>query len=411
MPKLIGMQGLWFLGQDFFESCVDAYSRFEFDQARYEAFIERHTNTKEPRFLENEGVAHIPILGPLTKAPDFFFDIFGDGSTVYGDIVEAILAAEGDENIKSIILEIDSPGGEVGGFFETAAAIAGTTKPVEAHVTDMAASGAFGLAAQADRIVINNAMAMVGSVGVVTTRFVSEFRVQVRSTEAPNKAPDASTQEGVDAIRLELDAIHTQFAGLIATGRGVTIDTVNEDFGRGGMLIAADALQARMIDAIGTPSFPGGPTPSEPIEARAKTMTEEEFKAAHPALYAAIQAASHAVGVTAGIQTGVDQERDRVNAHLKAGESFKCMEIAAKHIASGESFSSQTVQAEYMTAGRNAADSTNAAGDAAVVDDKLKGAGTDGKSSSGTSDADTLKAETAVFDQLDDDLGVAKPKA
>ena len=389
------MQGFWLLSDSFFESAVEAFERFEFDHAAYEIFIEAQKSRPEGAelFRLEDGAARIPVVGVLTKQPDFFLSIFGPGSAVYGDLIAAVQAAEASDSVDRIILEIDSPGGEAAGFFETAQAIAATTKPTEAHVTDRAASGAFGLAAMADSISVNNPMALVGSVGVAVQVRVSENVVKIASTEAPNKRPDPTTEEGVAAIRVELDALHAQFAGVIATGRGISVDKVNADFGRGGMVIAEKALQAGMIDGIDSSTVQAPSSSKTTLEN--DSMTREEFRIQFPAEFAAIWEEA--------LEAGVAQERDRVVAHVEAGQNVGDggAELANELILSGENFSSQKVIARYLTAGRNSSDLSNRAGD----DDDADTGGDTGSADGG--DAPDVDAEcNAVFDELEANLGL-----
>jgi ClpP class serine protease len=58
-----------------------------------------------------DGVAIIPIHGMLTKSANFFSSFFG--MTSYEDIGDAVGVALEDPEVKSILLDIDSPGGEV----------------------------------------------------------------------------------------------------------------------------------------------------------------------------------------------------------------------------------------------------------------------------------------------------------
>src|SRR5690348_110583 len=82
-----------------------------------------------PRNLRLAGdVAQINIKGLLTEEPDCFAVMFGDGNTTYASIREALAVADADPAIKSIVLNVDSPGGHVHGLFETLDALAATKK-------------------------------------------------------------------------------------------------------------------------------------------------------------------------------------------------------------------------------------------------------------------------------------------
>ena len=391
------LTGHWLLGQDFLDRMVEYADGFALDQTAYTAFLERRSRRDdgEDLFIREGSTAHIPIIGVLTVEPDFFFDLFGGGSVVYGDVVAAIEAAELDEGITDIVLEIDSPGGDVAGFQRTAEAIRDTVKPTEAQITNLGASAAFGLAAQTGRIVVDNVMAMVGSVGIATTVFVSESRVVITSTEAPDKRPDVTTAEGVAAVKRELDAIHAEFAGIIASGRGVSVAEVNADFGRGALVIANDALQFGMIDGIGSMSARGLGDDPLPTNTEGRAMTREELQAKHPEVYAAI----YGNGVTAGIA----QERDRCTAHVNAAADAGQPELAAEHILSGADLTSQVVRGSYMTAALNRGEADNR-----LADDAEANGLTSAKSRSAVGDSKPDEAEVtrAVFAKVREDMGL-----
>jgi len=400
------LTGHWLLGQDFLDRMEDRASSFVVDQTAYTAFIERRSRSREDEgdidlFVREGSTTHIVILGVLTAEPDFFFDLFGGGSTVYGDIVAAVRAAENDEAITDIVLEIDSPGGEVAGFLRTAQVIADVQKPVEAQVMNMAASAAFGLAVQANTVVVENTMVMVGSIGVVATMFVSDTRVTITSTDAPDKRPDVTTDEGVAAVKRELDAIHAEFAGIIASGRGVSVAEVNADFGRGALVIANSALQSGMIDGIGSSSkAPEASERSTTASTEGTAMDLAELKAKHPDLFKTIR--------DEGIEAGIAKERDRVTAHVTAGAAMGAGEVACRNILDGTEFGSQTAQAEYLTAGRNHADA-NARND---DEEHLQGlTNAKSKGAVGDSKPDAVAVNDAVFKQVHENLDLGTVEA
>lgn len=214
------------------------------------------------------GVGIIPVHGTLGSW----------WGTYYEDIRAAIADFEADPAIEKIVFDINSPGGYVNGCAETAQMIADCSKPTEARVSYMAASGAYWLASQCDKIVATTKVASFGSIGVITD-FWDESKydeqhgfkhIVITSTDAPNKYIDPATEKGYNEIVSELDHIHYVFAEAVAEGRGVDIDTVNEKFGKGGILFAEDALKAGMIDAIAI----------NMEDAMTKTYSEEDFTAA-----------------------------------------------------------------------------------------------------------------------------------
>ena len=185
----------------------------------------------------DRGVANIPVHGVLTDRPDMFAFLFGGGNTTYAEIQQAISQADSDPSIRSIVLDIDSPGGQASAqWVATMDAIAAAQKPVVAQIDGLGTSAAYGIASQADTIQAANRMTRVGSVGVVARMFRDNREINITSTHAPNKAPDARTPEGMTAIKRELDDMHAIFVDAIAQGRNTTPALVNQDYGKGGNL-------------------------------------------------------------------------------------------------------------------------------------------------------------------------------
>ena len=194
--------------------------------------------------------AEIKIEGVLTNKPSFLAMIFGGGNATYKEVTSAFAEADANPDVKTITMAIDSPGGSVDGLFDTLAAIEAVKKPINAVVSNKAASAAYAIASKADTITAKNRAVSVGSIGIVANYFTYEDEISITSDKAPNKRPDVSTKAGVKVVKEELNALHELFAESIATGRKTTVQKVNSDFGKGSMLFADDALKAGMIDNI-----------------------------------------------------------------------------------------------------------------------------------------------------------------
>jgi len=276
-------------------------------------------------------------------------------------------------------------------------------------VNGLAASAAYAIASQADEIIATSRAATFGSIGIVQTFYIWDDEVSVTSTEAPNKRPDPTTEQGKAAIREHLDALHDLFVDAISTGRtnagvNVSANDVNADFGRGGVYLAGEAVERRMIDrlddsfAVGksvdndsqsatldqkpTAEF-GGETQKE-----GKKMTLEELKANHPELYRQIVAEGHDQGVAA--------ERDRVNAHLIYGQKGDCLDKAIAAVKSGDEIT-ESLRAEYLTAQQD----KNSV-DAIVSDDD----DTPDSNTETSAEVDENQHLDAVFGAVDDNLGI-----
>jgi len=339
-------------------------------------------------------VAQICVEGVLSEEPDFWAWLFGMDGTTYEDIRDAFALAASDPLVKSVILDVSSPGGYCDGLFETLATIEAFGKPVTVQASQ-ACSAAYALAAMAGPITALGPASCFGSVGVACSfAFDADTEiVDVTSTEAPNKRPDPRTAEGKAVIVAELDAIHELFVDAIArgrsnaTGKSYTVDQVNADFGRGGTMLSEAAKSAGLIDkmpraakvsgskaatddrdarepapppaalATNSPTPPapvaGATQPSPPRSAgpiRTSKMDEAAFKAQHPELYALVFSKGEAAGHAKGVEAGATGERKRVNAHLKLAKATGAREVAEAAIASGASTMDEDVHADYMAA-------------------------------------------------------------
>ncbi len=294
-------------------------------------------------------VARINVVGVMTSSPDFFAMLFGGGNVLYGDIVTAIHAAEADTNIKRVEFYTDSPGGEAMPVVALGDLIRDMKKPTEALVVN-ASSAAYWVASQCGTITASTRASKVGNIGAVASfrRPSQAFTVDVTSTDAPNKRPDPESEAGQRVIREQmLDPLHSMFATAVAQGRGVTVETVNENFGRGGSLFAEKALEIGMIDKIiQAPTQSVAPSDDNQPNAQDETtgvltMDLETLKRDHPGVYA--QAA----------EDGKKEERNRVNFHAGMGLKNGAEAIALKACQDGTEMNDGEMLSEYMSAGMN----------------------------------------------------------
>lgn len=200
-------------------------------------------------------VAVVPVTGPIFRRANLFTEISGGTST---DILARdIQAAADDPSIHAIVLEIDSPGGQVPGTAELAALVrqAACRKPVVAHADGMMCSAAYWIGSAATRV-ITSPTGDLGCIGVVTRARKREDPdrapyIEFVSSNAENKRLDPASDAGRAAIQREIDDIEAVFVEAVASYRGVTPETVRSRFGRGGTFIGCRAVQAGLADAVG----------------------------------------------------------------------------------------------------------------------------------------------------------------
>ncbi len=107
-------------------------------------------------------VAVIPLQGEIAYGSSNT----GDSIVTPEMLQEAILKAESDSSVSSILIDLDSPGGSPVASEEIMDIIKTSKKPVVVWISDVGASGAYLAASSADKI-IASPTSMVGSIGVI----------------------------------------------------------------------------------------------------------------------------------------------------------------------------------------------------------------------------------------------------
>ncbi len=205
---------------------------------------------------ERDGVAIIPVTGPLFRYANIFTSISGASS--YELIAKDFIASLENPQIKAIIFDIDSPGGEVNGVAELASMIfdARGAKPIIAYASGDAASGAYWVASAADEIVVSETSAL-GSIGVVgiyrgKSDRESSASVEIVSSQSPHKRLDPATDEGKAKLQHRIDSMADVFINSVARNRNITAEDVQSNFGGGDVMIGGLAVNAGLADRIGS---------------------------------------------------------------------------------------------------------------------------------------------------------------
>jgi ClpP class serine protease len=282
---------------------------------------------RSERAAFRDGVAILYVDGPLFKRANLFVNY--SGATSYEILRRDLQSALDNPEVASVLLIVDSPGGEANGCDEIATAIyaARSVKPITAFVSGMAASGGYWIAAAASRVVVSDA-AMLGSIGVVLgvrPKGPNDKTIDFVSSQSPGKRPDVTTDVGKGQIQTMVDDLAEVFVAAVARYRGVTVDHVIKNFGAGGMKVGAKAVAAGMADQVGQlenviASMPR--TPATPLRRR------QPFQIAAPNSVPLVAAP---VGTT---QTTAGDSRDRLRAIL-AGPDAALMPSVAQMLAFG----------------------------------------------------------------------------
>ena len=198
------------------------------------------------------GIIH--ISGIISRHADMFASFFGMGSAAIENIAKDFQSLLDNEEVKSIILDFDTPGGAITGVNELAEIIykARGIKPIKAYVTGMACSAGYFLASACDEIIIDE-MGQVGSIGVM--RVVSKQNdksVIFKSSQSPMKNIDGESEQGRAEYQAKVDYLASIFIDKVAKYRGITADEVINRGNKGGVLVGAVAVTAGLADRLGS---------------------------------------------------------------------------------------------------------------------------------------------------------------
>jgi signal peptide peptidase SppA len=284
------------------------------------------------------GVGVIPVVGTLVNRGVAIGED-SSGFTSYEGLGAQIMAAMNDPQVQSILLDIDSPGGEATGMFALAQLIrnARAQKPITAVVDDMAASAAYGIASAATDIVVSPT-SIAGSIGVVMMHLDQSAELQMKGRKPTLIFAGAHKVDGhpfgplsanVRAdLQREVDTFYSRFVEQVAAGRPkLTTDAIRATEAR--IYIGSEAIDVGLADRMGT--FEDALTRmSSAVTARSKlgaplmsqTPNPEMIaRADHDAAVAAARTEGQTAGRTEGEASGRTQAVTRIRAILTCAEA------------------------------------------------------------------------------------------
>nr|AEH76039.1 minor capsid protein C [Wolbachia phage WO]AEH76040.1 minor capsid protein C [Wolbachia phage WO] len=192
-------------------------------------------NVKHAIKNSEKGIKVIPTHGILTKKSEIFDDILG--MTSYEQIEEQLKRALVDEEVETIVLDIDSPGGEVNGLFDLSDFIykARGEKEIIAIANDDAYSAAYAIASSAEKVYISRTSG-IGSIGVIASHIdQSEFDekqgIKYTTVFAGKRKNDLNphepiTSESLESLQGEVNRLYEMFVQLIARNRNLSMERI-----------------------------------------------------------------------------------------------------------------------------------------------------------------------------------------
>jgi protease-4 len=177
-------------------------------------------------------------------------------------IIEQLHDFRDNDNVKAIVLRVDSPGGGVGPSQEIHDVVARVdkVKPVVVSMGSVAASGGYYIAAPA-REILANPGTITGSIGVIMefTNFrelldkIGLSSVVVKSGEfkdigSPSREMSAQEKELLQEL---IDDVHQQFVSSVAEGRHLEKAVVST-IADGRIFSGRKAMELGLVDAMGS---------------------------------------------------------------------------------------------------------------------------------------------------------------
>ncbi len=199
----------------------------------------------------------IPIHGILTKKSEVFDDVLG--MTSYEKISEEIEEALIDKEVETIILDIDSTGGEVNGLFDLSDFIyqARRKKRIVAIANDDAYSAAYAIASSAEKVLVTRTSG-VGSIGVIASHidqsgFDEKQGIKYTTVFAGSRKNDLNphepiTSESLESLKSEVNRLYGMLVELIARNRNLSVEAIKST--EAGLYFGEKAVEIGLADGI-----------------------------------------------------------------------------------------------------------------------------------------------------------------
>jgi protease-4 len=226
----------------------------------------RHTQDPRLRFREtvvergrgtNDKIAVIALRGLISSS------ISGNvGDTMVDDMRAALEQARDDDNVRAVVLEIDSPGGEVTASDVIYNAVVKTRdkKPVVVHMGSVAASGGYYVACGGKHLMASDTT-ITGSIGVIiqTLNYEQLFdkvglsSVVFKSGKFKDMLSGTRpvTPEEREYVQGFVMGTYEKFLGIVAKERNLPADALRNTVADGRILSGRDAHDNKLIDEIG----------------------------------------------------------------------------------------------------------------------------------------------------------------
>lgn len=212
---------------------------------------------------EKPAVAIVYIEGPIVDGRSEMDWMSGGGTAGSTTIRHAFEKALEDDNIKAVVVRVDSPGGSAlaSDIMWEAATRCAKVKPLIVSMGNVAGSGGYYVSIPGDTVFAEETT-LTGSIGVVGGKLVwrglfedhlgiNTFEFQ-RGKNAGLMSPNRPWSDSERArMTMLLDDIYTQFKGRVMTSRGQRIKGDLEKMAGGRVYTGKQALELGLVDRLG----------------------------------------------------------------------------------------------------------------------------------------------------------------
>ena len=253
------IHGPWFMMPEHFNGLVNAIE--ERDLSQVDALFGSGGSDASAARIVN-GVAVIPVSGVLRDSASDWMVRYGFASS-YQAIEKEVRRSLGSEQVKSVILVFDTPGGSAIGAKRCADAIhelRGKKKIIAYTQTTMGSAGYY-LAAACDRIE-STSDALVGSIGTIMNHFdqskmLEDYGIKatvITNSRSPKKGHgnsyEALSEDAKKTLNAFIDSYGEGFISDVARYRKISADQVVGEYGQGDSFRGDIAKSKGMVDKV-----------------------------------------------------------------------------------------------------------------------------------------------------------------
>ena len=215
-----------------------------------------YVSTMTPSSADNHHIAVLFASGDIVDS--------GEGGIVGDQMPSEIIALADDDNVKALVMRVNSPGGSAFAseqIWEALEYFKSKGKPFYVSMGNYAASGGYYISCGADKIYANRST-LTGSIGVFgvvpdLSGLMNNHLGITFSTVSTNpnafglSTNRAMTKAEFDAMQTHVEVVYDLFTKRVAEGRHISQDSVKV-IGSGRVWSGADGLRIGLVDKIGT---------------------------------------------------------------------------------------------------------------------------------------------------------------